>query len=72
MARFDRGVNYFTTGYLNYPVHFPEDAVSCSYCPYCHQDSMERKFCRITGQMLYSKDTRPDDCPIEIDNKEET
>ena len=70
MARFERGVSYYTTGVINLPVHFPEDAVACRYCRYSHMDNMERMWCRLTGALLYSKDAIPEDCPIEFEKEE--
>lgn len=70
MARFDKGVSYYTSGKAVVPVHFPEDAVACRWCPFCYMDNMERNWCRLNGTLLYTKDTISDDCPIVFDKEE--
>ncbi len=64
MGRFDKGVGWYTTGKAIITINFPEDAVACFYCPYCRADNMDRRWCRLTGELIYTKDTISDSCPI--------
>lgn len=70
MARFDRGVAYYTQ--MVVPVHFPEDAVICRYCQVMRSiDGGTRHMCMATGEILYNIDSRPEGCPAkEVDNGE--
>lgn len=53
MARFECGVSYYTKGKIVLDVGFPEDAVSCQYCPFCRTESeLKRFWCRLTNEML--------------------
>lgn len=67
MARFDKGVTWYTRGRLSVAVAFPEDAVYCKYCPFLRADANGARFkCVINGEILYSIETVGDACPIEI------
>lgn len=67
MARFDKGVAWYTRGRLTVDVAFPEDAVCCKYCPYLRADANGARLkCAATGDILYSIETVGDGCPIEI------
>lgn len=64
MARFDKGVSYYTRTMI--PVCFPEDAVICRYCPVMRAiDGGSRYMCMATGEILYSIDSKPEGCPAE-------
>ena len=70
MARFDKGVAYYTR--LVIPVGFPEEAVICRYCPVMRAiDGGTRHVCMVTGEILYNIDTRPDGCPAREDKDNE-
>lgn len=70
MGRFDKGVSYYTRMWI--PVGFPEDAVCCRYCPVMRAiDSGSRYMCMATGQILYNVDTKPEDCPAEMEDNNE-
>lgn len=67
MARFDRGVSFYTRGKLNVDIAFPEDAVCCKYCPFLRADANGARYkCVITGSILYGIEAMGSDCPIEI------
>lgn len=70
MGRFDKGVSYYTRMWI--PVGFPEDAICCRYCPVMRAiDSGSRYMCMATGQILYNVDTKPEDCPAEMEDNNE-
>lgn len=63
MARFDRGVSCYTTALV--PIHFPENEVSCRYCPLCKfrlVDGKAAAICSSTGEIINNVD-KPDGCP---------
>lgn len=68
MPRFLREIRYYTRGIARVGVSFPENRVVCEYCRFCRADAaFGRAWCQLTGDMLYMpKDTRGEDCPIEI------
>lgn len=68
-GKFENGVSYFTKGVAEITVNFPEDFVSCQFCPFCRGESdLKRYWCRLTNNMIYSPFGvgLPDGCPIEI------
>lgn len=73
MARFDRGVGYYTVAMV--PIRFPENAVTCRYCPLRQLrlvGSGAAIVCGSTGEIIKDVD-HPDDCPAviqEVDNGE--
>lgn len=67
MGRFDKGVEYYTKVLI--PVGFPEDCVTCRYCPMCKLRLMQGKaeaVCQSTGEIIGNVDHRPEDCPAVI------
>lgn len=65
MARFDKGIAWYTTGTVHLRINFPEDEVKCKWCPHLRADEANgRHFCRLTGSIVYSKEFIADDCPI--------
>lgn len=67
MARFDRGVNYYTICNLDINVPFPEDEVKCRWCPFlAHFDSVDRDRCTLTNEILYSREFTGYKCPLTI------
>lgn len=62
------GVSYYTTGYVNIPVHFPENKVSCQWCPYIrYDDGLKRHLCRFTFEFLpYWNTGIGNQCPIDF------
>ena len=67
MARFDKGILWYTKATCNITVAFPEDDVKCKWCPHLRADeSNDRHFCRLTGGIVYSKEILADDCPLEF------
>lgn len=70
---FDKGVMYYTNAAATVHVGFPEDQVCCRWCPFIkHYDSLDRDKCILTEDILYSKETRGRNCPLEIINSDET
>lgn len=63
-----QGVTYYTTGFVNIPVHFPEDRVACQWCPYTrYEDGTKRHSCRFTNEFLpYWNTTIGNQCPIDF------
>ena len=67
MGRFDRGVAYFTK--VLSPVGFPEDCITCRYCPLCKLRLMQGKaeaVCQATGEIIENVDHRPEGCPAVV------
>lgn len=73
MKSFKNGVSWYTRGTAIVDVHFPEDDVCCSWCPFCRaENDLGRFWCRLTNQMIYNPYTeRDDDCPIILENEGE-
>lgn len=73
MARFDKGVKWYTSGIAHVSVHFPEDAVCCKYCSFCRAESeLGRYWCRLLNSMVYAPNSGVlENCPIVLgENKE--
>lgn len=73
MARFDKGIAYYTTGKVVLEVGFPEDVVCCQYCKFCRIESeLKRFWCRLTNEMIYDPFSpyRGKKCPIVFDEEE--
>lgn len=73
VSRFDRGVGYYTVAMV--PIHFPENCVSCRYCPLMKfqlVNSAAAIVCRSTGEIITDIDNPGDKCPavIQEDNNE--
>lgn len=66
------GVGWYTWGSATVPVCFPEDKVSCQWCPYVrNEDSLKRHRCLLTGEYLpYPFTSRGNECPIIFEPKE--
>ncbi len=72
MSRFDRGVSHYTVAMV--PVRFPENAVTCRYCPlrkFRLMDGGAEVICGSTGEIIKDVDN-PDGCPaiIQEENNE--
>jgi hypothetical protein len=64
---FKNGVKWFLVGEMKIRVNFPEGIVKCKYCPFVFEEKgLNRFWCKITGQMLYTPFVLdlPDSCPI--------
>ena len=73
MAKFDKGVFYYTFADLSMQISFPEEEVKCKWCPFLlHYDSIDRDKCGITEDILYSRDLRGVHCPLVIINEVKT
>ena len=71
-GRFDNGVRFYTTGELRLNVSFPENEVSCQWCPFLEYDrGLDRYSCSLTNRTLYSRFFIPEECPIEFPHKVE-
>jgi hypothetical protein len=69
MAKFDRGVSYYTIADLSMQISFPEDEVKCKWCKFLkHYDGMNRDKCGLTDDILYSTELRGLNCPLVIIN----
>ena len=68
MAKFDKGVLWFTSGIAKVPIHFPEAEIKCQYCPFCRSESeLQRYWCRLTNDMIYNPSAGIlESCPIEF------
>lgn len=55
MAKFDKGVMFYTTLKAEISINFPEKDVACQWCPYCRAESdLGRFWCRLTNEMIYN------------------
>lgn len=69
MARFDKGVGWYTICNLDINISFPEDEVKCRHCPFMvHYDSVDRDKCTLTDEILYTREFRGMKCPLTIIN----
>ena len=69
MAKFDKGVSYYTFADLSMQIGFPEDEVKCKWCQFLrHYDNIDRDKCAITDDILYSRELRGFNCPLVILN----
>lgn len=65
MANFDKGVDFYTFADLETRQGFPENEVKCRWCRYCKEEfGLKRHICINTHEMLYSIDTRGQECPL--------
>ena len=67
MARFDNGIDYYTTGIAHVVVNFPENVTACCYCSFCYaEESLKRHKCRLTGEIIVNPYNlyRGANCPI--------
>lgn len=69
MAKFDKGITWYTTCNLDINIGFPEDEVKCKWCPFLrHFDSTDRDFCQITNEILFTREFTGMKCPLTILN----
>ena len=67
MARFDSGIAWYEIGEVKLRIAFPEGERKCKWCPHLRADEANgRHFCRLTGSIVFSRETIADDCPIEF------
>jgi hypothetical protein len=64
MARFDKGINYYTKGTAHIDVYFPEDEVKCKYCIYLRYIEGLGYRCKLTEDVIYSVEHIGKNCPI--------
>lgn len=60
MARFERGVSYYTKATVC--ISFPENMVCCQYCPLL--ETYARKQCRRTGEYIADDRNIGGMCPL--------
>lgn len=73
MAKFDKGVSYYTFAETTIQIGFPEDEVKCKWCRFLkHYDSIDRDKCGLTEDILYSTELRGINCPLVILNDVKT
>ena len=53
-------------------IHFPENNVSCEFCPLMDSDICKRKYCKLTGEYLADTRTIGYECPLKIKEEENT
>lgn len=65
-GKFENGVKYYTPGIVKLKIHFPENEISCNWCPFCRaEDALKRYWCRLTNEMIYNPYSGlADGCPI--------
>lgn len=68
MAKFEKGVSWYTVGRATIDVNFPEDDIACIHCEYCYSESgLPRCRCRLLREIIYSPYYgRLANCPIKI------
>ena len=72
MARFDKGILWYTTAIANIAVAFPEDDIKCRWCRFLRADEANnRHFCRLTDDVLYSIEIIADSCPLVFEEKKD-
>ena len=72
MARFDKGVDYYTIGKVTFEVAFPEDAVCCRYCEWIRKtDDFGRFYCALNHKMVYGLDYQPETCPVVMETDDD-
>ena len=60
-------VLWYTPAKIEYDFAFPEDRTNCIDCRFCYKDSLDRKRCTITGEILLHAITeRGHQCPAKI------
>lgn len=65
MNKFKNGVSYYTNYTLTDKVGFPEDDVCCGWCKYLGNiRTLNRFFCRVTGDTVYNVDVMNKGCPL--------
>ena len=71
MNKFENGVKFYRKGQAAVTVHFPENEVSCNWCPFCRaEDTLKRYWCRLTNDMIYNPYAgRNSSCPIHFEEE---
>lgn len=69
MARFDKGINYYTKGTAHIDIYFPEDEVKCKYCIYLRYIEGLGHRCKLTEDVIYSVEHIGKNCPIVFDGE---
>lgn len=66
------GILKYTKGVAVVPVFFPENKVSCQYCPFCkYEDRYYRYSCRLTTEWLLDfKLGVGEQCPLIFEEEE--
>lgn len=60
-------ISYYTMGRIGSDeIWFPEDFICCKNCRRAHADSLDRPICPVLNRIIFDKNARYDDCPIEI------
>ena len=60
-------IEYYTMGRIGSDeIWFPEDDICCKNCIRAYTDSMNRSKCPVLNRIIFDKNTRYEDCPIEI------
>lgn len=70
MARFDKGISYYTKGTAVVDVFFPEDEIKCKYCQFLRYIEGLGYRCKLTESVIYSIEHIGRDCPIRFDGLE--
>ena len=60
-------ISYYTMGKIGSDeIWFPEDDICCKHCIRAYTDSMQRPKCPVLNRIIFDKNARYEDCPIEI------
>ena len=60
-------ISYYTLGMIGQrEIWFPEDDICCKNCDASYTDSMNRPKCPVLNRIIFDKNARYEDCPIEI------
>lgn len=60
-------IEYYTLGKIGEDdIWFPEDDICCKNCIRAYTDSMNRAKCPVLNRIIFDKNARYDDCPIDI------
>jgi len=72
MSKFDRGISKYTVCNLDININFPEDEVKCKWCPFLtHFENLDRDRCKLTDEILYTREFTGLNCPLTIINSVE-
>lgn len=66
-------VNKYIKGKTEVTVNFPEQAITCRYCPFCKCEQMYGRYsCRLTEEWLLGYDKGiGGECPLEFKEDEQ-
>lgn len=72
MKQFENGVKWYTKGIAEIEINFPENDVTCKWCPFCRSESdLGRFWCRLNNAMLYNPyGGIGEKCPIKFESEE--